>query len=435
MLGKRIILLSVGLIVLAGAFAALSYDTDTAYGQTIGDDQFDLAAELEKAVSGDTITLTKDALLSASANVKSGVTLDDGGFSLTIPAGIILSIEGVFNSSGNLVVRGDTSVTVASGGVLSIDDKGEADIIGSLEVFYGGTLNVGLTESSTLGCGGNGRLLVEGKMVVGTTSSVDVRNAVVTGTLEIAAGSTFLLRDIMTVGHAPIHTIDAVSGTVTGKVTLSDRPAACVVVYKNAGFDETNIKSAASSTKFILSGIVGDNVYYTEYQNRSGNRALVFPSVEGLKDYSITDWKDTSGNVVTPEMGKTIGSYAVLESEMSRKNYNITLAEDRSIRWMVGGIIMGSSEVVKATYDTPYTVSVISPSGGELPTLYKDGVAQPGTSVSFRVTEDTTFTTSNHYLPGGSKVSALTIVLSIVIVILLIVVAVLLMKYKEKTKK
>ncbi|MDR3075118.1 MAG: hypothetical protein LBU30_03640, partial [Candidatus Methanoplasma sp.] len=257
------------MIAFVGSLIAVSFTFENA-SAAADDERFDLAAALDNAEGGDVILMDSDAVLSRDATVKPGVKLDDGGFAISIETYAKLSVSGEFVSSGNLTVDFRGSVSVTSDGVMSIDNKGNAAIVtGSLEIYKDGVIRIGMHESSTLECPANGRLMVEGTMILGygtLNSSVDVRTATVTGTLQISDGSSFRVTDSLTVGSAPTLITDMKNtASVTGKVTLAD--SAYVLVYGESSFGSGNIKYRAVSTQFILNGI-----YATEYKDNTGKR-------------------------------------------------------------------------------------------------------------------------------------------------------------------
>ena len=446
MSGKKFLFISVCLVLVASVFVCISVSSDHADGQDTNslaaNGQFDLAAALDNTEKGK-ITLTENTVLLRNACVKPEVTLDDGGFSLRIPQFSTLNIEGIFVCSGDITVDYGGFLTVASGGLLSIENDvttANTTIMGSLEVYDGGTINVGAdpAQSSQLACGNNGVLLVEGKMFVKNASYVNVRNAIITGELEISENSVFAISSSMIVGSAPTTLDDQFnSAKVTGKVVTGN--TAYVIVYWQAGFDDTNMAPNSSlSTKFV----VFELIYAIEYANKSklGSKPLVFPVTSSLIDYSITGWTITHGKdkiPVSTDSNKQIGDpgYEVISGNLTKKQYTITFAKDDSIRWIVGtnNITIGSSGEESAAYGASYRVSVTSPSEATLPQIYKDGVQfTPGTL--FKITGNTIFSTSNNYVEPGGEVPSLVIVLSIIIVILLIFLIVLYQKYREKTK-
>ena len=441
MLRKRSILISVCLILLIGVFSAASFgghEDQNSSAAAADAGQSDLVSLLRNTVSGDTINLKEDTVLSGDVNIKPGVVLNDNGFSLRIPQYMTLSVEGIFNSSGNLTVDFGGALTVASGGLLSIDNgENAARIYGFLEVYGGGTLNVGSEASSTLECGGNGRILVAGTMAVGSASShsvVNVRNAAVTGYLQIYSGSTFRVLNSLTVGSAPALTGSADTGAeVSGTITLesSGGNSAYVIVYERSVFSSSNIRYPSASTQFMILG----KTYATEYKDRTGSRTIVLPSVSELKDFYLTDWKDSRGNVIDGS-GVQIGStgYTAIYGEVAKCNYIITLGSDRNIKWVVNGIVKGSSgEITDAAYDARYTIGITLAGAGELPTIYRDGIPYAGTSsVSFDVTGNTTFTTSNSYPgPRDDKVPMLLALLFAVVLMLAAALSALIKKNKK----
>ncbi|MCL1978788.1 MAG: hypothetical protein FWG60_01330 [Methanomassiliicoccaceae archaeon] len=438
---KRSLLISVGLIALVGMVAVVSFcgEQENAIGAVPleGSGQFDLATELENAVSGDRITLEDDAVLLRDAPIKQGVILDDGGFMLRISADTILTIEGTLISSGDLRVDFNGSVAVTNGGLVSIDnDDKETTVAGYLEVYKGGTVNIGLTKNSTFNCLGSGRLFIDGLMVVGSKTSVslvEVRNATVTGEVRISEGSTFLIYDVLTLGSAPTHTAEMTnSALITGKFSLNSM--AYIVVYGESNFNkpvgtikDPNIKDPSVNTVFKMLS----KAYATVYASSGSKRVLVFPPTSNLRDYQLTDWRDMHGDIVTADMNIQVGSAGNTEisGDVIKNTYRIVFTQDKSIRWVVNGIDKGSYWEEPGVYGASYTISIRqAPGNTDLPSIFKDGIPYMA-GTSFVVDGDTIFTTSNSYPgPGDSLVP----VLSALVVILLAVLVILVIMLRKK---
>ena len=453
MLGKKVLLVSVALIAIMGMFAVVSYYDNSADGAGlgvglgdgygagfdtgVGDSPFDVASALDNAVSGDTVTLPADATLSRDATIKTGVTLDDDGFSLTVPAGTVLSVSdgGTFVSTGALLINSGGSV-VSFGGTISMDGN-SVEVTGSLEIYNEGTINVGQNVSSTLDVQGTGKLLVDGTMNVGGTaySTVIIQTATITGTLNISYGSNFDVFDTLTIGSAPTLTTELTNNAVVagvGKILIENK--ACIVVYGASGFGPANIKnSSVVSTVFQSKG--GD-AFATEYKDNTGKRALVIPSTTGLKDWSLVSWS-AGGNIITANTDIQIGAYPTVIGSWTPISYNVTFAEDKNIIWRVNGIDRGSSYETTGAFNSSFTVSISSApkSTGQMPVIYVDGVSTGKTQVTVTVTGNTTFTTSNHYVAkSDNTMTILLVVLGVMIVILALVLIVYIMRNRKKDK-
>ena len=436
MLGRRGLAVSVVLVALMAMFVVVSINDNSAEGVGVGEVgmTFDLAAALDNATSGDVITLSEDTMLSGNATVLPGVTLDDGGFSLEVRATVTLSVEGTFISTGSLVVDYGASVTVASGGLMSTDGN-TANIAGTLEVQTGGTANIGCKTSSDLEMQGAGQLLVGGTLFLGDDtgsnvySTINVKTATVTGTLEIRDGSTFAIYDILTVGSAPTLVTDPNNATITGKVFIGS--TAGILVYGKSSFSQANILFSTASTEFTIAG----NTYAKEYKDLTGKKALIIPSTSGLKDWNVVNW--TIGDItVTNDSNIQIGDLGgIVSGNATRITYMVVFAEDKSVIWTVNLIDRGSSYQDLGPYDTTYSVSVRSAPGNTgQPTIYVNGEPLKGVApFSVTIKEDTTFTTSNHYTaPSPSKEPIILAILGIVIIIFILVLAVYLMRNKKK---
>ncbi|MDR0508298.1 MAG: hypothetical protein LBG63_00495 [Candidatus Methanoplasma sp.] len=441
MLRRRDLLVSVALVALIGMLAVVSFSDDSADGSdfSITSGQLDLAAALEGAVSGDVFILDRDSTLSGDATIISGVVVDDGGYSFIVPAEVTLLIKGEFISTGDLTVESRGSIVVSSGGLLSMDndkDTNEAVVAGSLEINKGGTFNLGLNQESIFECLGRGVLRVDGVMVVGSSawnSTVNIMKGTVTGELQISSGSVFKIFDSLDIGNPPEFLTDVNNDAeITGIITIDRDAGAYVLVYGQSSFDLSNIKYPAVWTKFTITG----KEYATEYKDDTGKRTLVFPVTTSLKDVHVTEWKDAAGIAVNKDSNLQIGSTDVYGSA-EKTVYRIVFTEDKSIRWVVGSIELGSSGVVDdAAYGTMRIISVTPASGYTgVPDIFKDGEPfKRGDTLT--VTGDATFTTSNHYLePSKSKVPGLAIVAVIALILLGILVATLIIKNKKAEAK
>ncbi|MCL1811418.1 MAG: hypothetical protein FWG41_04300 [Methanomassiliicoccaceae archaeon] len=423
---KSNLLVAVALFALVAMVAFVSFSGDAESSDAapvIGDSPFDLAAALENAAAGDTVALGGDTVLSKNASVKPGVILDDCGFSLRIPEYTTLSVEGTFVSSGNLIVEFRGALAVASGGLLSIDRGGEAEVAGSFEIYKGGIVNVGLEEKSSIYCYGNGRVMIDGVMTIGSNekahviSTVDVWNASLTGELRIGGGGIFKVYDIFVIGNAPVLTSEMDNDArIYGRVTLES--TACVIVYGKSSFNSTNIISPSTWTEFV----VLNKIYATEYKYTAGKRTLVLPSTSALKDYNVERWVDATGHAITDDTDIQIGSngYRSITGELTKRTYTIVLAEDISIRWVVDGITKGSSGEESRAYDSKCTINIrLAPGYTETPSLFMNGVPYTA-GTQFTVSADSIFATSNNYpAPRDSMVPTLLIIMAILLVILI----------------
>jgi len=422
-----------------GIFAVASFNDDPADAAPLAVGGSDLAAALDNAVSGAVITLDEDAVLSRDATIKSGVTLDDGGFSLRISAYSTLYVEGTFASSGNLKIDSLGSVVIASDGLLSIDNEGTAaEVAGTIEISKDGTVCVGNRLKGNIECFSTGRLLVGGTMIVGCdalSSAVTARNAVVTGELRVSGGSVFKIQNSLTIGSSPTLTTDMENpAVIAGKITLEN--TAYVFVYGQppsgqSGFTSSNLNHASLQTRFMAF----EKVYATEYRSNTGNHTLVIPSTSDLIDWRLVRWEDTAGNVVTDANSIQIGSdgYKTIKGTFDKKTYRILFAEDKSIRWVVGPKVLGSTGEIEDVYGAKLIVSIrAAPGNTELPAIFIDG-APFASGTSFTVTGETIFTTANNYpTKDDGLVPILVIILAILLVILAISYTMLRMKEKKK---
>ena len=393
---------------------------------------FDLVKELEKAVAGDTVSLLGDAVLSADAKVKAGVTLEDKGFSLTIPANVTLTVEGKAEITGKLLIDARGTVAVASGGMMTINntDVNRTEVPGTLDVKKDGTLVIGDKRSSTFECLGTGRLYVEGTMKVGSgalNSAVHVRTGTITGTVQISDGSTFKIYDVLTIGSPPtlIEDLDN-PASITGKFVLES--TAYILVYGKTDFSAANnIRYSAVSTKFSIQG----ETYAAEYKDQTGKRTITLPSTSYLKDYRLIDWKDASGNVVTNASNIQIGGIDVVYGEVVKQTYLIILREDKSIKWVVNGIEKGSSGEEMGVYGATYVISIRPAQGTtEMPGILKDGMPFASGS-SFVVTKNTDFATTSGSGETGSNI-LIFVLIGVGALIAVLAASVMIMKGKTK---
>ncbi|MDR1404749.1 MAG: hypothetical protein LBJ20_04190 [Candidatus Methanoplasma sp.] len=424
MLARKNLYIIAFAIASVGLMTAFSFADGSADGEStvpLADSGgFDLAAALDGAVSGDTVTLREDSVLSRDAAVKSGVILNDSGFALRITAYSTLCVEGEFVSSGDLMIDFRSSVTVASGGVMSVDNGDRtATVAGSLEVYGDGIIRMGMNTSSSAEFLANGELIVEGTMALGQgtlNSSVEVRMATVTGTLRISDGSSFRVANVLTVGSAPALTTDMKNtASVNGKIVLAD--SAYVLAYGDSSFSTGSIRYPAVSTQFIIQG----KVYATEYKDNTGKRAIVLPLTSGLRDFVLSNWKDSNDNLILSDTSAQIGSIRTAEGEVAKREYKIVLAEDPNIKWVVNGIDKGSSGEEVGVYGASMTINIRLAQGNtELPTVKMDGMPYKA-GTSFTVTGDTIFTTSNNYpVQEGDITPILLIILAVLAAVLVI---------------
>ena len=386
--GKKL-LISIGLIMLAGIFATASFSVSHDDVSEAAVTDYDLAAALDQAVSGNSITLSEDTALMRNAVVKAGVTLDDGTFSLIISNGVKLTVEGTLNIKGDLLVWPGAQIVVASGGLMTVNSGAKtAEISGTLEIKQGGTLNVGQMTSSTLDFSETGVLVIDGTMNVGygsTSSTVKVWKVNVYGELRVSSGSNFIIKEIMNIGKPPTLTTDRYSVVFSGRVTLEG--SAFILVYGDSSFSASNIKNSSVTTKFTVLG----RTFATEYADALSRPNIVFPTTSELIDYQITAWKDTSGVTVNASTTK-IGSGDIVGDAVKR-SYKITFTDDKTIRWIVNGTEKGSSFEENAVYGTSYTVNIRpAPGTKEPPIIFKGDSVYTGGS-SFILTEDVVFTT------------------------------------------
>ena len=132
---------------------------DPAYGMVakIGDKYYKtIAAAVNKAVNGDTITLIDDVVLTDSVTINGKeLTIDLGGYTVSNPTGTAFIIRGSTET-------GDADVTIKNGTV-----KGNSNLGGTIKVGYKGTLNLvdGVTVNSNvtlLVCDSNGKIIITG---------------------------------------------------------------------------------------------------------------------------------------------------------------------------------------------------------------------------------------------------------------------------------
>ena len=440
MLGKKGLLVAVVLVALVGMFAVVSFNEESGEGAAVREvGASGLLGALDSAVGGDTIVLTEDTTLSENTTIKQDVVLDDNGFSLTVPAETVLKIEGTFISTGDLAVEYRGVVAVAYGGLMSMDGN-TAIVAGSIDVYFGGVLNIGFNETCTLEMQGTGKLLVEGTLNMGyetLNSTILVWDATITGELNISEGSVFKIYDTLTIGSPPTLTSDLMNpAKFTGKVTLET--ASFILVYGNCpGFTTDNIKYLTVKTEFLMQG----NLFATEYKNVSvlDRRTLTMPTTSDLRDWSLINWM-AGGNIVTNESNIQIGStgYKTITDSSEKVKYLVVFAEDKSIVWRVNGIDKGSSFEDEGAFGSTYSVSIRTAPGYSAPatplSIYVDGVPfMSGIQVTVPITDDTIFTTSNHYIPAKeSKVPMLLMILGVMIVILVLALVALFMKNKKK---
>ena len=422
---KKGMLVLTALVVLTVTMIVIPNSDDPVDAAVINTDGQDLATLLNNAKTGDVINMTSDATLSRNAFMDNGVTLNTNGYVLTVPFSITLTNEGTINSTGMLLVEG---TIVVSRGTLNVD--GEMEFTGMIDVRRNetirGTLNIGTRTDTTVNGIGNSRISIAGYGEMGygpNKAIVLVRNLFVSGEINISSQSQVHVLGELRVGNAPTVTTDMVNNTIfKGSVAL-DLNTTHAVVYGQSTFTSSNLKNTSINTEFRI----GNNTYAKEYMNANGTRNVTLFSAEELVDQTLQNWRNATGDVVNEETAARIGStgYTMLLGDIITKEYTLTLVEDTSIRWVVNGIAQGNSGSMSIAYNNSVTVSARLISGdGEIPVLKKDGaVYEPNTS--FRMTNDTTFSTSNAPASGGFDLVFALIIFAVLMVAILAIVVII----------
>lgn len=408
----------IAIAVLSIGAISLIYDDGTSEASAfIGDaDQFDLIAELEAAESGDIITMPVDCTISTDATVKFGVILETNGHSLTISNRSNLVVNGMFTVAGDFSIYERSSLIVSNEGEATFV-SGNVQFLGTIEVLGSGIITIPTGSTAKIVGEGYSFLNIDGTFNF-HGGSISIRDVTLTGTLSISDGLVFTVLNLMNVGTAPTLTTEMVSdATVTGKITLLQGSG--VMVYGKSTFNANNLKNPSTKTQFMIK----NDVYATQYGNTHTTRTLSLPDGSELKDYSLKNWKDSSGNIISSDNPTPIGKHSTLYGETELRLYDIRLSKDDSIRWIVDGTVYGSEAIVKKPYGTNIKVDILLNSGyTDLPSIRVNGVDyEPRTN--FKVLDNATFITlGGDPSPGMDLTTILLIVLGIVILILLFVI-------------
>ena len=269
-----------------------------------------LAAAIEAATSGDTVTLLADVTLDASLAIPAGksLTLNLNGYTLTGPSGTNYAIA----NSGNITLTGgtitgygvarnvasDATITITDGTYTATGANGfinVTDAVGCAVTINGGTFTAqeavvatGRSKNSSITVNGgtltsidnavlmdngssgytgntitvtggtlNGGITTAGYVACGIYCANDTTVNVTGGTFNITGGCGILARagKVSVSGTTVINT----TGTATGKVGDSRVVVPCApIVYDSAanypGYDETTTEFAVSGGTFTANG-------------------------------------------------------------------------------------------------------------------------------------------------------------------------------------
>jgi hypothetical protein len=241
----------------------------------------DGATNLPAAV-GNEIKLTEDTRLSYDFIVPTGITLRDDGFSLTIPAGVTLTVQGAFISTGSPYGGEETdpkgifgSIIVGNGG--NVEFNGDSyNLDGEIQIKAGGSATIGAhNEVKVIGTE-NSKIIVEGNLNIGTPAveertvsstlvagSVDVIGS---GSLSSAKASGLVVLGIATIGEAPTAVPATINARVSGNITLVD--SAYLLAYgDNPGLrDQFTTETKITDFKIMNSEVSNNTLYAVQYQ-------------------------------------------------------------------------------------------------------------------------------------------------------------------------
>lgn len=414
----NVMMVAIAVAVLSIGIVSFTSDDGTSdAAPNIGDNgQFDLVTALENAVSGEVVTMPENCTITRDALVKSGVTLVTDGKHLTITNLSKLVVEGTITVNGNLTISDRSSLTIASGNSSIV--SGEVRVAGAIAVLKDGTLNIQSNDAVAIINEGASSIDVEGKMNV-SDGTVNIRDLRVTGELTINEKVVFyVIADAIIGSPHTLTTEMSCDAKVTGKITLTKNTL--VVTYDKDSFNGSNIKYPHTSTELFLRD---SSTYAVEYGDSGSTRNVYLPDAEELKDYKLINWRDINGVVVDDTSSSKIGSYNKLFGETELRSYNVYLINDESIRWIVNNESQGSGGIIERPYGANVKVEVtLNPGYENLPNIKVNGMDYEPLS-SFKITADTTFTTSPVTPdPGYDLTTILLIILVVVILIMFFII-------------
>jgi len=393
----------------------------------------DVATAFNIVRSGETIELIQNADLRSDATLIAGAKFDDKGYTLTIPAGMTLTINGTYESTspgGKLITERNTT----TGGIGTfIVNSGTAKFPTGTSVENNGSIKVNTTGTFTLegtmNGAGTGVLVIDGTFnatgAVNSISELELK-----GTLKIGT-AIFQVIDLITVGAEPtLLTGDLRNNAVlTGKIDVA--PTTLIMVYgtstiTKAGF---NCGSPIQETRFVYQK--DSTITYATQYSASGD--LKYLPCDALLDYNFRGWYKTSTLTPLNEVtyadfaaGIPVGTYPVLYGDFVPKTFTVTLSDyNEGVNWVVNGVGQGASKVLTFNYGDKVKVSVNVLNGfSGTPVILRDGGAYSA-NTEFSVTANTVFTVSGVKVADPPKDDGGLTLIEILLIIIVIIIAII----------
>jgi len=385
----------------------------------------DVATGFTIVRSGETLELIMNAELRSDATLIAGATFDDKGFIMTIPAGMTLTVNGIYNGSGVLTIKRDATGTVGTlivnSGTVTFETGSFVNVEGSLKVNAAGTFTL---DGEMYGYG-VGVLVIDGIFNangdVFTINELELR-----GVLNISG--MFDVVGLITIGAEPT-LLSALQNNAVLNGTIDIASTTIVLVYGNSSVGKANFNNIGGigETKFVYQNL--STVYATQYGVSAG---LIYLTCDALLDFTLKAWYQTAGMTpateVTPSMflSAVPGTYAVLYGDFVHKTFTVTLSDsNEGINWIVNGVGQGASKTITFNYGDKVKVNVHVLNGFTgTPVILKDG-ASYAANTEFTVTANSVFTVSGVKVADPPKDDGGLTLIEILLIIIVIIIAII----------
>ena len=394
----------------------------------------DVATGFNVVRTGETLELITDAELRYDATLIAGATFDDKGYTMRIPAGKTLTVNGIYKSTspGKLVterdlINGGVGTLVINNGTATFPVGTTVENNGSIKVNTAGTF----TLDGTMNGFNTGVLIIDGTFnangAVTAIAELELR-----GTLKIGSAG-FQVVNLITVGTEPT-LLSALQNNAVLTGSISIGPAAVVLVYGNSTVTKANFTypTGIGETKFVYQNL--STVYATQYGALPGvPGTLKYLTCDNLRDFTLVGWYESAGMTpateVTPSRFATSefpGSIAVLYGNFVHKTFTVTLSDsNEGINWVVNGVGQGPSKVITVNYGAKVKVNVHVLNGfSGTPVILRDGGAYTANN-EITVTDNTVFTVSGVKVADPPKDDGGLTLIEILLIIIVIIIAII----------
>jgi hypothetical protein len=278
-----------------------------------------LAADLGKAVSGDTVTLTGWAGLKTALTVPAGVTLDvtADGAALELRDGAVLTVDGTVNALGHgdhgngwvegSLRIGDGAAVIDGNGTIRLASKGHLlEVGGKRHLTLDGVTLVGLADndSSLVEVNGGGELVLKSGTITGNTHTSE----------ESANGGGVTVYSAIFI---------MAGGAITGNT---------VIAGENKTGNGGGVRTGSGATFRMTGGTISSNTATSISKRGEGGGVAVNDSsfiMEGGTIYGKAD-------------SLPAGTDASLANNANASNGAVSLRLYRSTaKWGIGGIYQG----------------------------------------------------------------------------------------------